>query len=170
MVDSQSVRSAFTARADTVGVDAHKKVKGRKRNLLVDTLGLLLHVVVTAADVHDVRPGRELIHYAALAHPWITKIWADGAYAGAWEDAAHRNIDLQITTRGLGGSGFTPVPQRWKVERTNSWIGRARRLAKDYEGLPGSAESQIRWAMTAMMLRRLTGRSTLTTYRVARSA
>jgi transposase len=118
MVDSQSAKSSFTADADTVGFDGNKKVKGRKRNIVTDTLGLLLLVLVTAANVHDVKPGRALIDAVADHHPTVTKMWGDSAYTGAVEHAATRGIDLEITTKGLGVTGFQPLPQRWKVERT----------------------------------------------------
>ena len=165
MVDSQSAKSAFSADAATVGIDGNKKVKGRKRNIVTDTLGLLLLVLVTAANLHDVRPGRQLIDHVADRHPSISKMWGDSAYVGAVDHAATRGIDLEITTRGLGVSGFQPLWQRWKVERTLAWLGRSRRLARDYETAPRSQESQIYWTMTGIMLRRVTHNAPVTTYR-----
>jgi len=166
VMDSQSVNSSFTADADTVGVDGGKKIQGRKRNYLFDTLGLLLAVIVTAANVHDRHPGTELIDYARQNHPTISKMWADGTYGGLREHAASQGIDLTITTKGLGVGGFTPIPQRWKAERSIGWTSRSRRLVLDYETNPRSAESQVHWMMNGILLRRLTGTSPITTYRI----
>lgn len=166
MVDSQSARTSFSADAGTVGTDGNKKIKGRKRSIVTDTLGLLLAVLVTAANFHDVRPGREVIDRVADQHPTITKMWGDSAYVGAVGHAAARQIDLEITTKGLGVTGFQPLPQRWKAERTLGWLGRSRRLARDYETSPRSEESQVYWTMTGIMLRRVTGAAPITTYRV----
>ena len=166
LMDAQSVKTSFTADADTVGTDGNKRIKGRKRNILTDTLGLLLLVVVTAANVHDGRPGRDLIDHLAARHPTVAKAWADGAYTGVRDHAATRGIDLEITTKGLGVTGFQPLPQRWKAERTLGWLGRSRRLARDYETRPRSEESQVYWTMNGIMLRRLTSSSPITTYRI----
>ncbi|WP_331719039.1 IS5 family transposase (plasmid) [Streptomyces sp. NBC_00289] len=165
MLDSQSAKSAFSTDADTVGIDGNKKVRGRKRSIVTDTLGLLLLVLVTAANVHDVHPGRHLVDMVADRHPTISKMWGDTAYRGAVDHAATKNIDLEITTKGLGVKGFQPLWHCWKIERTLGWFGRSRRLARDYETTPRSQESQIYWTMAGIMLRRVTNTSPVTTYR-----
>jgi len=166
VMDSQSVDSSFTADATSVGVDGGKRRKGRKRSYLFDTLGLLLAVIVTAANVHDRHPGTALIDYARAHHPAISKMWADGTYGGLREHAAGQGIDLTITTKGLGVAGFAPIPQRWKAERSIGWTSRSRRLVLDYETNPRSSESQAYWVMNGIMLRRLTGACPVTTYRI----
>ncbi|MFE0063482.1 transposase [Streptomyces sp. NPDC059003] len=92
-------------------------------------------------------------------------MWADPAYRRAVRNAAAKGIDLEITTKGLGVTGFRPLWQRWKIERTLGWLGRSRRLTRDYETTPRSQESQIYWTMTSIMPRRVTNASPVTTYR-----
>jgi transposase len=166
-IDSQSVDSAFTALAETVGYDGNKRRKGRKRHLAVDTLGLVLEVSVAAADVPDIHEGERLVDAVQARHPTVVKVWADQACAGLPGYAQGKGIDVEITRKATGVSGFTPVPQRWKSERTFGWFSRPRRLSRDYETLPASAESQIRWSMIGIMTRRLTGRSPTTRYRTS---
>ncbi len=139
------------------GYDAGKKVGGRKRHIVVDTLGLILAAVVHAADVQD-REGAKLV-LAALAgrFPRLRLIWADGGYAGqlvTWALAAY-GWALEIVKRPDDARGFVVLPKRWVVERTFGWLGRCRRLSKDYEALPETSEAWIYLAMTHLMLRRL---------------
>jgi transposase len=164
MADSQSARTSFAA-ANTVGADGDEKVEGRKRNIVTDTLGPLLLALVTAANPRDVTPGRQAIDTVADQHTTVIKMWGDSAYQGAVGHASTRSIDLEITTKGPGVTGFQPPPQRWKVERAFAWLGRSRRLARDYETSPRSEESQVYWTMTGIMLHRVTGSSPVTTYR-----
>jgi putative transposase len=117
------------------GYDSGKKVNGRKRHLLVDTLGLILAVVVHAADVQD-RDGARLL-LGTIRHPYsrLKRIWADGGYAGQLVDwvrglCPRRRIELEIVKRSDDARGFVVLPHRWKVERTFSWLGRSRRLTK----------------------------------------
>jgi putative transposase len=135
-------------------------VKGRKRHLFVDTLGLLLTVVVTAASVQD-RDGAKLL-LEVLRHQFsrLRLIWADGAYGGellAWMWALRpwRKVRLEIVKRPKGVKGFQLLPWRWIVERTFGWLGRYRRLSKDYEYLTQTSEAMIRVAMIHLMVRRL---------------
>ena len=155
-LDSQSVKT--TERGGTRGYDAGKKVSGRKRHILVDTLGLLLLVVVHAASVQD-RDGAKAVLAAAVPRcPRLRKIWADGGYAGqliAWV-AALAGWVLEIVKRPDDARGFVLLPKRWMVERTFGWLGRYRRLSKDYEALTEVSEAMIYAAMTQLMLRRLT--------------
>ena len=117
-------------------------------------------MVVHPADVQD-RDGAKLL-LEAIRHRFsrLRKIWADGGYAGkliAWVKALHprRQIDLEIVKRSDDAVGFEVLPQRWKVERTFGWLGRSRRLSKDYEGTTSSSEAMIKWAMVHLMARRL---------------
>jgi putative transposase len=135
-------------------------VNGRKRHILVDTLGFLLAVVVTGAGVQDRDGGMLLL--ATLRYQFSRRrlIWADQAYAGdlvawLWELRPWRKIRLEIVKRPEGTEGFLLLPQRWKVERTFGWLGRYRRLAKDYEYLTQTSEAMIRVVMIHLMVRRL---------------
>ena len=142
------------------GFDAGKKVAGRKRHLLVDTLGLVLAVAVHSAGTQD-RDGAKLV-LSCLAHTFtrLVLIWADGIYTGelaGWlrELRGYRRIRLDIVKRNEQQKGFVILPKRWIVERTFGWLGRFRRLSKDYERLPETSETMIYLAMTRLMLRRL---------------
>ena len=156
ILDSQSVKT--TEVAGPRGYDAGKKVKGRKRHLVVDTMGLLLAVVVHTADLQD-RDGARLV-LTQLQHrfPRLQRLWADAGYAGPklgdWVRAS-LPWELAIVRRAEPGAGFQVLPRRWVVERTFAWLGRYRRLSKDYEGLPETSETWIRIAMTDRMLHRL---------------
>jgi transposase len=161
-----SVGTAFTAARRTVGFDGNKRRLGRKRHAM-DTMGLLLEVRVTAANLHDLRGGEQLVDAVHEGHPTVVKAWVDQAYVSLPDYAKDAGVDVEVTTKVAGVSGFTPVPQRWKSERTFGWFSRSRRLSQDYETLPSSAESQIRWTMIGIMLRRLTGRSPKTRYRTS---
>jgi Transposase and inactivated derivatives len=142
------------------GYDAGKKINGRKRHILVDTLGLLIAVVVHPADIQD-RDGAKLV-LAMLADSWkrIRLICADGGYAGqllTWvRNLRSRNrIWLEIVKRSDDIRGFKVLPRRWVVERTFGWLGRQRRLSKDYEFHAATSEAMIRVTMIGVMLRRL---------------
>lgn len=155
VLDSQSVK--VTEQGGPRGFDAGKQVKGRKRHLVVDTLGLLLAVVVTAASVQD-RAGAKLLLARLVGRcPRLERLWADGAYAGELIDwvAGVGGWVLEIVTRAAAAVGFVVLPKRWIVERTFGWLGRSRRLSKDYETLPETSEALIRIAMIGLMTRRL---------------
>ena len=142
---------------DPSGYDAGKKIKGRKRHILVDTLGLLLNVVVHPADVQDRDGAFHLLRRARRLFPFIEHIFADGGYAGrkmaltVWRTGAWR---LQIVKRS-DVAGFEVLPKRWIVERTFAWISRNRRLARDFERYATTVAAFIRLAMIRIMLRRL---------------
>ncbi|MDP9373024.1 MAG: IS5 family transposase [Chloroflexota bacterium] len=156
IIDSQSVKT--TERGGVKGYDAGKKVKGRKRHLVVDTLGLMLVVVVHSAALQD-RTGAKLV-LAALAaggFPRLRLVWADGGYRGkllAWVQE-HCGWLLQIVKRNDDVQGFQVLPKRWIVERTFAWLSRYRRLSKDYEYRTASSEAMITIAMIHLMLVRL---------------
>ncbi len=139
------------------GYDAHKNVKGRKRHIVVDTLGLVLAVIVHPASVQD-RDGA----YAVLARlagrfPRLRLIWADGGYSGQVAElvALTWGWTVEIVKRTAGEKGFTVLPRRWVVERTFAWLGRYRRLSKDYEQRAEVSEAMVHLAMISLMLRRL---------------
>jgi putative transposase len=152
-MDSQSVKSSFIP--GKRGYDAGKNVNGRKRHILVDTLGLLLCVVVTAASISDPAGARTLLQRLGGACKDLRKIWVDGTYRGQlldWVSARFR-FRLSPVLRPDGQKGFCLLARRWVVERTFSWLGIHRRLSKDYEGSTSSSEAFIYIAMTRIMLR-----------------
>ena len=133
---------------------------GRKRHLLVDTLGLILLVKVHPANVQDRDGARLLLAALRTRFGWLRCIWADGGYAGAlvaWVRALRpgRGTRLEIVKHGTKLTHFKILPRRWVVERTFGWLGRSRRLSKDYEHSIESSESFIYLAMLRIMLRRL---------------
>jgi putative transposase len=135
-------------------------VAGRKRHLLVDTLGLILLAKVHPADVQDRDGARLLLTTLVTRFGWLRCIWADGGYAGAlveWVRALRpgRGTRLEIVKHGTKLDHFKILPRRWVVERTFGWLGRSRRLSKDYEHSVESSESFIYLAMLRIMLRRL---------------
>jgi transposase len=162
VIDAQSVKTATSVPASSQGTDAGKKIVGRKRSIVTDTLGLLLAVLVTAASVQDSVAGTQLIDHVAAGHPGIRKAWVDGGYRQHLvEHAATLGIDMQIVQRTPGTRGFTPLPKRWTVERTYGWLMFHRRLARDYETLPARSAAMIHLAKTDLMPRRLTGETTI---------
>ena len=154
-LDSQSVKTS--AMAVERGFDKGKNVNGRKRHLLVDTLGLLLAVVVTTASTSDPAGARLLFARLGGASKKLRKVWVDGTYRGKLVEwaVAHLWFTLQPVLRSDDTKGFVVLPRRWVVERTLAWLTQCRRLSKDYERLSSSSEAMIYIAMTRLMLRRL---------------
>lgn len=158
VIDSQSVKT--TEKGGVRGYDAGKKVNGRKRHLLVDVLGLVLLVVVHPANIQDRDGAKLLLGSIATSFRRLRLICADGGYAGklcAWVQELRRRgrVCLEIVKRSDDVKGFRVLPHRWVVERTFGWLGRHRRLSKDYEFLTTSSEAVIYIAMLGLMTRGL---------------
>ncbi len=156
VIDSQSVKT--TESGGVRGFDAGKKIKGRKRHIITDTLGLMLFVVIHAADVQDRDGAPDVLRAIRYYFPWLRHVFADGGYAGDKLKSAmkdHGDWTIEIIKRSDTAKGFEVLPRRWVVERTFAWIGRCRRLAKDWEA---TLESSTAWAFVAsirLMTRRL---------------
>jgi len=133
-------------------------VKGRKRTLVVDTLGMLLDLWVHPADIQDYEAGKEVLAQIVELYPRMKKVWADGQFGknGLPEWAAEiAGVDLEIVKRPDGAKGFVLQAKRWIVERTLGWLNGYRRLSKDYEATTESSETMIYLAMIDLMLTRL---------------
>ena len=161
VLDSQSARSSEGGEA--IGYDAGKRVRGRKRHLLVDTLGLMLVGIVHSASVQD-RAGAKLVLTGIRARfPQLGLVWVDGGYVNSVDaklvDWAHEQENLEIVAvpRNADVKGFQVLPRRWVVERTFGWLTRCRRLARDYERKTAHAEAMIQFAMIRLMAARLAG-------------
>ncbi|MCG6497686.1 IS5 family transposase [Kitasatospora sp. A2-31] len=172
IIDSQSVKGDATVPTASRGYDAGKRINGRKRHIAVDTLGLLLVVIVTAASVSDRDAGRDLLERVRARHRAITLVWADGGYTGWLVDFARAVLSLALTIvkRPDDASGFTVLPRRWVVERSFSHLIRARRLARDYETRTDSAEAMLWWAASIPATRRLARRGAPAARRLSRPA
>lgn len=157
IVDAQSVKGADTVPAASRGFDAGKKTNGRKRHIVVDTMGLLLAVIITTASVQDRDGARSVLDRLRFTMPSVALVWADGGYAGKLIDWVARmlRVRLDIVRKPLGVHTFQVLPRRWVVERTFAWIVKCRRLDHDYERRPEHSEAMIKWAMIGLMTRRL---------------
>jgi transposase len=156
VIDSQSVQGAATVGRDARGYDKGKNVNGRKRHIAVDTLGLLICVLVLAADVQDRDAGLDLLCLMRATCTKVRLIWADGGYAGRLVDVVRRRLGLtlQIVKRTDDMKGFVVLPRRWVVERAFGWTRNARRTVRDYERLPEHSEAMVRWSAITLMTRR----------------
>jgi transposase len=159
VVDAQSVHESAegVVPAASSGFDPHQKVNGRKRHLLAGTLGLLICVVVTAADFQD-RAGAAMLLKRARARGrhLLALVWGDKAYNGDWRHWAQRElaVTVQVVEQPEGQKGFQVLPRRWVVERTHAWITRRRRCTRDYERLPAHHAAMVEWAAIIQMTRR----------------
>jgi putative transposase len=157
-LDSQSVKTAEGGKER--GTDGGKKVKGRKRHILVDSLGFLIAVVVTAANVDDARAAQEIFaQVRGRDFPRLRVVYVDGKYHNYelddWLRTHRRPYRLEVVSRPKGVTGFKPLPVRWVVERTYAWQGRYRALSKDYEHTPKASETVVRIAAIHHLLQRL---------------
>ena len=156
LIPSRSGPPRRSAKASR-GYDAGKKVNGRKRHIAVNTIGLLLTVLITAAGVQDRDGAKPLLWNLRKAFPSVKLAWADGGYAGklvTWAKTRLK-LTLEIVRRPDDLHTFQVLPRRWVVERTLAWTTRCRRTVRDYERLPSHHETMVHWAMTITMTRRL---------------
>ena len=157
ILDSQSVKS--DAHGGAVGFDAGKCIKGRKRHLLVDTLGMVLGVLVTPANMPERAGAQALLSRVLGWFTWLRIMWVDGGYTGdafaQWVKEIRPKLEVQVIKRSDDVKGFVVLPRRWVVERTFGWLMRQRRLVRDYETTEASAEAWIYIAMIRIQLRRL---------------
>jgi putative transposase len=158
IIDSQSIKSAEGG--EKIGFDGGKLVKGRKRNLITDTIGLVVVAKVTAANVQDVHAGKQILIELQKRTELITrlqKIFADGGYRGELVNWVKNelHVDMEIVLKLADQKGFQVLPKRWVIERTNAWVTRNRRMARDYERLAETSESFIYILMIRLGLRRL---------------
>ncbi len=155
IVDTQSVKT--TEVGGERGFDGNKKINGRKRHVLVDTMGCLLGVLVCRADITDREGLLLLLGLVVLSYPLLKKIWADQNYTGDIRDtvASAHGIDLEVVYKVPQQRGFVPLPRRWVVERFFGWLNRERRLSKDYEHDVEYSEAWIHVASISRMLRYL---------------
>jgi transposase len=157
------VKTSTNVPAATQGIDAGKKIVGRKRGIITDTLGLLLAVIVTAASVSDNTIGNDLLDQATTTHPTLSKTWVDAGFkVKTVEHGATLGVDVEIVTKDPQFKGFSVVKRGWVVERTIGWLMQHRRLARDYEARPDNSEAMITLAMIDNLARRITGETTPT--------
>ena len=157
ILDSQSVKS--DGHGGAVGFDAAKGIKGRKRHLLVDTLGLVLGVWVTPASTPERDGAKALLAPLLSCFTWLRLLWVDGGYCGAafaqWVQELRPKLKVEVVKRSDDVKGFVVLPRRWVVERTFGWLMRQRRLVRDYEITETSAQAWVYIAMIRIQLRRL---------------
>ncbi|MEJ7861625.1 MAG: IS5 family transposase [Pyrinomonadaceae bacterium] len=159
ILDSQSVKTTETAR-EAVSFDNGKKVKGRKRHILVDTLGLLMMVCVHAAGISETAGGRRVLAELEYQFWRLKLIWVDGGYMNSlfkWVErlSRWRKIRIEQVKRSDEQTGFVVLPKRWIVELTFAWLSKQRRLSKDYESLCDTSEAMVHIAMIRLMLAKL---------------
>jgi transposase len=148
IIDARVVKTSSNVPEASQGYDAGKRAKGRKQHIAIDTLGLLLALVITAASVQDTNGGKDVTSQVAARHPTVTAGWVDGGYKnGFLEHAAGHGIAFEVVRKDDGQKGFAPLPRRWTVERTFGWLVLHRRLVRDYENLPERSATMIYWAM-----------------------
>jgi len=157
VIDSQSVKT--TESGGISGYDAGKKIKGRKRHIITDTVGLLIAVIVHSAGIQDPGGAPGVLAAIRKSHPWLRHVFADGGYAGPKLERALTKLGdwtIKIVKRSDTAPGFEVIPRRWVVERSFAWLGRNRRLARGFQKL---IQTQVAWILIAhikLLTRRLT--------------
>jgi putative transposase len=163
IIDSQTVKGTSES-VEESGYDGGKKIKGRKRHIVVDTIGCVIQVVVHAANIHDSKAARRVLKELFKNGRKLQKIWADMGYKGKafaeWVKAQFGG-DFEVVNRKEKGSGFQVLPRRWVVERTFAWLIRSRRLSKDYERKPTSSVGQVYGSSIRLLLRKITQETVL---------
>ncbi|MEM1270069.1 MAG: IS5 family transposase [Bacteroidota bacterium] len=154
LIDAQSVKTSLVG-GPARGFDGFKKVKGRKRHVVVDTLGLLVAVRVGPANEHETKAAPKLLGTMKKGMYRLRCIWADQGYRGGLVDAVETSFGWRLEIVKRAEKGFAAVPKRWVVERSFAWLEGYRRLSKDYERLPESSEAMIKLAMIRLMLHRI---------------
>lgn len=156
VIDSQSVKT--TESGGIRGFDAGKKINGRKRHIVVDTLGLMVGLVIHSAGIQDRDGAPDVLKTILKRWPWLRHIFADGGYAGPKLKGRLEKVGkftLEIVKQSDHAAGFKLLPRRWVVERTFAWLGRCRRLAKDFEKTIVSAEAWVYIANIRLLTRRV---------------
>jgi len=156
-IDSQSVKTTRSG-GEQRGVDGGKKINGRKRHIITDTIGLLLDVVVHAANIHDSKAAEAVISKMAFRFPKLKTIFADGGYRGELIERVKLVYGwvISIILRSDKSKNFEVLPKRWVVERTFSWFESYRRLSKDFEYLTDTSETMVKLASIRLLLNRIT--------------
>lgn len=153
IIDTKTVKGTQES-----GFDGGKLIKGRKRHIIVDTIGYVLIALVHAANIYDGHAARKVLTALFSKMDTVKKIWADGTYKGEkfiqWVKEQFDCV-LEVVKKQNTGKGFEVLPRRWVVERTFAWLGRSRRLSKEYERKPTSSAGQVYLASSRLMLRRL---------------
>ena len=163
IIDSQTVKGTPESVKES-GFDGGKLIKGRKRHIVVDTIGYVIVVVVHAANIHDSKGARRVLEALFSIVKTLKKIWADGGYRGAdFIEWVKNQFDcvLEIVKKEENVEEFHVLPRRWVVERTFAWLSRFRRLSKDYERKPTSSAGHVYVASIRLMLRRIMKERTL---------
>jgi transposase len=163
VIDTQSIKTSTNVPLTSQGVDAAKKIVGRKRGIATDTLGLFLAVIVCAASLTDNAIGTRLLDQTKTAYPTVAKAWVDTGFKNAAvEHGATIGIDVEVVPRNSQARGFQIVKRRWVVERSLGWLMLHRRLARDYETLESSSEAMIHIASIDNLTRRIADETTQT--------
>ena len=156
VIDSQSVKTCESGGIS--GYDAGKKIKGRKRHIITDTIGFVIGFIIHAASIQDRDGAPHVLKSIRKTHPWLRHVFADGGYSGPKLKGSLEKIGcwtLEIVKRSDTAQGFEVIPRRWVVERTFAWLGRCRRLTKDWEKSIQSAESWLLIAHIRLVTRRI---------------
>jgi transposase len=163
VIDTQSVKTSTNVPLASQGIDAAKKIVGRKRGIVTDTFGLILAVIVTAASLSENAVGTRLLDQAKNTYPTISKTWVGACFKNTViEHGASLGVDVEVVPRNSHIQGFHVVKRRWVVERSLGWIMLRRRLSRDYETLPASSEAMIHIASIDNLTKRITDETTPT--------